>query len=145
MNTHLSALILGDSRISNFVNFGEKNQSLYHTTVRSISGGKIENITFLAQQLLNNIDQENFALIYCCAGICNITRKIHHSYGWELGIKEDIDVIEKIQEARDTIITAHPNAAIVFSTVPIVSFAKVIAYNKEHSKLSKSIFYPRKN
>ena len=44
MYNKLSALILGDSWISNFKYYGEKNQELYQTTIESISGGGLTDI-----------------------------------------------------------------------------------------------------
>ena len=131
-------LVAGDSRIRDFPYIDCPVSDLFDFIVHPCLGAGLLSIGSAVENTIRDIAHEKLVLVLILGGICDITRKFHHSGGVEVIPRKVTFVAHHARSVRDQLRSAHPNLLISFATIIMIDLEK----SKKYYESTKALWNP---
>jgi hypothetical protein len=136
----VQAIIACDSRGRDFRDFPLIDKYGYNSHIILRRGACIKDIENDLVILLDGLCRKDIFIVYIAAGICEITKKIHHQNGHELDLRNSNSLLENLISCKQTIKNTFDKCIVNIATIPTINLAQAIRYNIDQGKLISSRF-----
>ena len=139
----IHAILIADSRASNFPSLDTDKHYTYVPHYISIPGAKITNLLSQSLEEIEQIPKENTKLlIKIAAGINDLTVKRNNGHGYELAPSSTTTraVLNRLLNIKEEIKKKRPDAIISFVTIPPINFYQQLRFWVDKKRLQKPIY-----
>jgi hypothetical protein len=142
MQPEIFVIFVSDSRGRDLRTNPLPVSTLYQCEYIIKGGACIHNLQKDTLQLLSRYGRINPNALYIvkiAAGICDITKKVHHEGGVDIILRDRTYVLTKLLRFKEHILALGLKALVSFATIPPVSFKNAHSFNVSMGKNWSSI------